>query len=273
MADLVSQMRESRTARAMLLAFGTAYLILLPARAAQAQSIPPAGQCLNDPASCLPSPPTVPEPDKCVADPASCLPTIPPVDPCVEDPASCLPAVPPVDECVQDPTSCLPAVVPDVEECVKGLQGCVPEPEEVDRCLEDVARCLEPEENENENGDDDEGGGAAPVEGNQPPRHSPHATGRTESPPDAAGSASGGSTAPPSEGGTEIGTAAFSSNAGDLLERIERGLADAAQRFAFPLAVAALVGAFLLIQGRIDSRDPKLAVAPIDSPDDVVTFY
>jgi hypothetical protein len=50
------------------------------------------------------------------------------------------------------------------------------------------------------------------------------------------------------------------------------GLSDAARRFAFPLSVAVVVAAFLLVQGRIDRKDPKLATAPIDSRDDLVSF-
>ena len=35
---------------------------------------------------------------------------------------------------------------------------------------------------------------------------------------------------------------------------------------AFPLGLLALVGAFLLVQHRIDRRDPKLALAPVTQP-------
>jgi hypothetical protein len=57
-----------------------------------------------------------------------------------------------------------------------------------------------------------------------------------------------------------------------LLDRVQRGLTDAARRFAFPIGVSALAGIFLLVQGRLDRRDPKLTAAPIDSRDDVATF-
>jgi hypothetical protein len=39
---------------------------------------------------------------------------------------------------------------------------------------------------------------------------------------------------------------------------------EAAEKFIFPLGLALAVGAFLLVQSRIDHRDPKLALAPID---------
>ncbi len=42
-------------------------------------------------------------------------------------------------------------------------------------------------------------------------------------------------------------------------------LAEAAQLFAFPLVLSALIGLFLLLQNRVDGRDPKLALAPLDT--------
>jgi hypothetical protein len=47
---------------------------------------------------------------------------------------------------------------------------------------------------------------------------------------------------------------------------------EAVQRFAFPLSLTILVVVFLLIQGEIDRRDPKLAFAPVDSSKDMVYF-
>jgi hypothetical protein len=193
------------------------------------------------------------------------------VDKCISNPASCLPDPPSIDECTKNPASCLPAVVPDPDECTKDLRHCLPDAEEIDRCVDDVARCLEPEENDGDD-DGDDGGGAAPVDGRQPPRQSPDATRRTERLVETGASGSTDASGVSLEGGTEIGTAAFASNDGSTLEKIQRGLEDAAKRFAFPLALAGLVGAFLLIQGRIDRRDPKLAVAPIETREDVVSF-
>lgn len=45
-----------------------------------------------------------------------------------------------------------------------------------------------------------------------------------------------------------------------------------ASTFAFPIGLAGAVLAFLLLQQRIDSSDPKLTAAPIAHDDDVVTF-
>ncbi|HJR46240.1 MAG TPA: hypothetical protein VJ927_11615 [Actinomycetota bacterium] len=53
-------------------------------------------------------------------------------------------------------------------------------------------------------------------------------------------------------------------------------LADAAEeaveKLAFPLGLALMVGAFLMVQGRIDRKDAKLALAPIDSEQDLLSF-
>lgn len=45
---------------------------------------------------------------------------------------------------------------------------------------------------------------------------------------------------------------------------------DAARRFSLPLSLVALVVAFLVVQSRVDRRDPKLAAAPIT--DDLLGF-
>lgn len=47
---------------------------------------------------------------------------------------------------------------------------------------------------------------------------------------------------------------------------------EAVKRFAFPLALTILVVAFLLIQNRIDSRDPKLTAASITFEEDLLSF-
>jgi hypothetical protein len=51
-----------------------------------------------------------------------------------------------------------------------------------------------------------------------------------------------------------------------LVDRIGRGAVGTVKQLGFPLALALIVIAFLLIQDRIDRRDPKLALAPI-TPD------
>lgn len=45
-----------------------------------------------------------------------------------------------------------------------------------------------------------------------------------------------------------------------------------ASTFVFPIGLAAAVVAFLALQARIDSSDPKLAAAPLIHDDDVVMF-
>jgi hypothetical protein len=53
-------------------------------------------------------------------------------------------------------------------------------------------------------------------------------------------------------------------------------LADAAveatKKLAFPLGLALMVGAFLMVQGRIDRKDAKLVLAPISSEQDLLSF-
>jgi len=51
-----------------------------------------------------------------------------------------------------------------------------------------------------------------------------------------------------------------------LFGRIGGAAAEAAKQVAFPLALALVVVAFLMVQNRLDRRDPKLAQAPI-APD------
>ena len=255
-----------------MLALVALALMALPIHvgAASAQ-IAPDG-CLDDPSSCLPPPPPPPSPpvlDPCVEDPASCLPPPPPlpsppaVDQCLEDPASCLPSTPPVDECVADPQSCLP------------------DTGEVDRCLDDPKSCLPQEvrdelelvlgDDESPKEDEREESFTTPVKGGKPPRGT---RGDTSSTSGQGADAAAGSR-PTGVTGTvlaESPAVALVPGSQGLLDRVAEGLADAAKRFAFPLAVAALVAAFLIVQGRIDRGDPKLAAAPVDGRDDVVQF-
>ena len=53
---------------------------------------------------------------------------------------------------------------------------------------------------------------------------------------------------------------------------LARTAGKAAQEFAFPLTLAIAVLLFLLFQGELDRRDPKLAYAPVDSTKDMVSF-
>lgn len=49
-------------------------------------------------------------------------------------------------------------------------------------------------------------------------------------------------------------------------------LAHAARSFVLLFVLAGLVGAYLIVQGRLDARDPKLAAAPIDRDDEIIRF-
>ena len=59
---------------------------------------------------------------------------------------------------------------------------------------------------------------------------------------------------------------------GTTIANLARTAGAAVKRFAFPLSLTILVLVFLLIQGEIDRRDPKLAFAPVDSSKDMVYF-
>lgn len=56
------------------------------------------------------------------------------------------------------------------------------------------------------------------------------------------------------------------------IAQLARTAGEAVKTFAFPLSLTILVLIFLLIQGEIDRRDPKLAFAPVDSSKDMVHF-
>ncbi|MDQ3951967.1 MAG: hypothetical protein M3279_03220, partial [Actinomycetota bacterium] len=56
------------------------------------------------------------------------------------------------------------------------------------------------------------------------------------------------------------------------ISKLARTAGEAVKTFAFPLSLTILVLVFLLIQGEIDRRDPKLAFAPVDSSKDMVYF-
>jgi hypothetical protein len=56
------------------------------------------------------------------------------------------------------------------------------------------------------------------------------------------------------------------------LSELSKAAVKTANRFSFPLILAILVVAFLAIQGRIDRRDPKLRLAPVDSKHDLIPF-
>lgn len=61
-------------------------------------------------------------------------------------------------------------------------------------------------------------------------------------------------------------------NVGSSFADLVRQAAEATKQLAFPLALTLIVVAFLLVQGRVDRSDPKLALAPLDSEHDLLSF-
>jgi hypothetical protein len=57
-----------------------------------------------------------------------------------------------------------------------------------------------------------------------------------------------------------------------LSERLAQAAAEAAKAFAFPAVLIAMVVGFVLVQNRIDHKDPKLAFAPISSDQEYLSF-
>lgn len=54
-------------------------------------------------------------------------------------------------------------------------------------------------------------------------------------------------------------------------EALQRAI-EAAKALAFPIALTLLVVGFMLIQNRIDKKDPKLALAAVDTADELLSF-
>lgn len=70
----------------------------------------------------------------------------------------------------------------------------------------------------------------------------------------------------------EVETAgAFNSGAPSLKELVE-ALGAAVQALTFPLGLALAVVAYLMVQGRIDAKDPKLALAAVDAEEEYLSF-
>ena len=57
-----------------------------------------------------------------------------------------------------------------------------------------------------------------------------------------------------------------------LVEQISKIAAEAVKQAAFPIALILLVVGFLMVQNRVDRKDPKLALAPVDSQHDSLSF-
>lgn len=55
-------------------------------------------------------------------------------------------------------------------------------------------------------------------------------------------------------------------------DRAAQAALDAAKAFTFPAILIGLIVGFILVQNRIDHRDPKLAYAPVSSDQDFLSF-
>ena len=58
----------------------------------------------------------------------------------------------------------------------------------------------------------------------------------------------------------------------DAIQMIGRVFGEATEQAAFPLVLTVLVIGFLMVQNHIDRRDPKLAMAPVDSKQEHLNF-
>jgi hypothetical protein len=56
------------------------------------------------------------------------------------------------------------------------------------------------------------------------------------------------------------------------LAQLSRAAVKTADHYSFPLGLTLLVLGFVAVQGRIDHRDPKLRLAPLDSKHDLLPF-
>ena len=74
------------------------------------------------------------------------------------------------------------------------------------------------------------------------------------------------------EGKDFSGVATSVSTPQSVIAQIGRVAEAAAKQVAFPLALTLLVIGFLMVQNRIDNKDPKLALAPVDSEHDLLSF-
>jgi hypothetical protein len=57
--------------------------------------------------------------------------------------------------------------------------------------------------------------------------------------------------------------------ADDAAKATAKALTSDVGKAVFPMSLLFVIGAFLLVQGRIDRGDPKLAIAPIDGAPDL----
>jgi len=59
---------------------------------------------------------------------------------------------------------------------------------------------------------------------------------------------------------------------GPSLAEVARAAQEAIKQFTFPIALTLMVVAFMLGQGRVDRKDPKLALAAVDTDEDMLSF-
>ena len=190
-------------------------------------------------------------------------------EPCVLG-VVCVPETEPVDACVANPQSCVEETTETVQGCAADPGGCVtagdPEPEpqpqseapgETDRSGSSVPPARSPGDTDKPRGASDDGAPRRERHDRSEKPASERAPRPVASRVDAPhpGALRGGSPRP--EG---------------VLERVGRAVVDSSSDFAIPFAIMALAGLFLLFQGRIDRRDPKLVLAPLDAADDLLTF-
>ncbi len=72
--------------------------------------------------------------------------------------------------------------------------------------------------------------------------------------------------------GSLVAASAVLPEGDSFLSQLGEAAREALEKAAFPLGLALMVGAFLMVQGRIDRKDAKLALAPIDSEQDLLSF-
>ncbi|MEA2452206.1 MAG: hypothetical protein QOG04_916 [Actinomycetota bacterium] len=72
--------------------------------------------------------------------------------------------------------------------------------------------------------------------------------------------------------GRDFTATATTSNERSFISSIGDIATEAAQQAVFPALLTLMVIAFLMVQNRIDRRDPKLALAPVDSEHDLLSF-
>ncbi|MGH2729012.1 MAG: hypothetical protein ACRDJI_00220, partial [Actinomycetota bacterium] len=201
------------------------------------------------------------------------VPDVPDVDPCIADPQSCLPPLPDPDQCLADPRNCLP--VEDPDDATEAVERCVADPTE---CVEEAVATPEPVADLWHALDEVLAGeGIEASELVEPGRvQADRARGITvvDGSPETDGIA--GTTSSDAGAGDEsasfTGSGRDDSSAGSPPNGIGNIFGDIISNYGFPLALIAIAAGFLAIQSRLDRRDPKLALAPVDTRHELLTF-